>query len=746
MYHHRCILLAVADSTGVRSPIDCPHEPTPHRWGCMETETSPGLDVAPAIAWDLGDARLLTNRELSWLEFNERVLAEAFDERTPLLERVRFLAIAANNLDEFVMVRVSSVRQKLRAGVATRSPDGMTAQEELTAIAERHGRMLVELARAEALVMARLSEEGLGVVSFTDLDPATQAQLSARFLQTILPVLTPLAVDPVHPFPFLSNLSLNLAVELRDPESARLRFARVKVPTHLLSRFVPVPGRDEGVPLEQLVAAHLDRLFPGMEIVGCHPFRVIRDADLELEEEQTEDLVEEIEDALLQRRYRAVVSLAVSRDMPARLRQLLSSELDAEELTEVPGLLGLAELADLPALQDRAVRPDLRFANWIPRTPPSLHRVSGAPIDLFAVLRQRDQLVHLPYDSFADSVEAFIRAAVDDPAVLAIKQTLYRTSESSTILANLVRAAEAGKQVVVVVELRARFDEQRNLQWARRLEDAGAHVVYGVLGLKTHAKTVLVVRREGEAIRCYVHVGTGNYNGTTARLYEDLGLLSCRPELGEDVSALFNFMTGYSRQHAFKLLCAAPHGLRDAITGRIRREIAHARAGRPARIIMKMNSLVDPSMIRALYEASQVGVEIDLIVRGICCLKPGVPGVSDRIRVRSLIGRFLEHSRIFHFHNDGQPEYLIGSADLMPRNLDRRVEATVPVVDPALQARLQHILDLCLADRRQAWVLRGDHWTRLPPDGEPDDPGIHERLMQEATERSRTEVGLPLGR
>jgi polyphosphate kinase len=710
----------------------------------MEREDSLGVDAAPApaVAWDLSDSRLLTNRELSWLGFNERVLAEAFDERNPLLERVRFVAITANNLDEFLMVRVSSVRQKLRAGVATRTPDGMNAQEELSAISEIHRLMRAELARAAERLLACLREEGLGVVGWSELDASTQAQLSARFLHTILPVLTPLAVDPAHPFPFLSNLSLNLAVELRDPESARLRLARVKVPTHLLSRFVPLPDGKEAVPLEQLVAAHLDRLFPGMEIVGSHAFRVVREADLELEEEQMEDLVEEIEDALLQRRFRAVVSLVVSHDMPAHLRELLSTELDVDELIEEPGLLGLAELTDLPALKDRAVRPDLRFANWIPHTPPAL----CAPADLFSVLRGSDQLVHLPYDSFADSVEALIGAAVDDPAVLAIKQTLYRTTENSSILANLVRAAEAGKQVVVVVELRARFDEQRNLEWARRLEDAGAHVVYGVLGLKTHAKTVLVVRQEGDAIRRYCHVGTGNYNATTARLYEDLGLLSCRPELGEDVSALFNFMTGYSRQREFRLLCAAPYGLRDALLRRIGREIAHARAGKLARIVMKMNSLVDPLMIRALYQASQAGVEIDLIVRGICCLKPGVPGVSDHIRVRSLIGRFLEHSRIFHFHNDGRPEYLIGSADLMPRNLDRRVEATVPVLDLELQARLQHILDLCLADRRQAWELRGDRWTRLLPEGESDQPGIHERLMQEATDRSRTESAFPRGR
>jgi len=710
----------------------------------VDRQPSPSIDRPPEdrgapatpAAWDLSDARLYANRELSWLDFNDRVLAEAFDERTPLLERVRFLAITANNLDEFFMIRVSGVKQQLRTGAAVHTPDGVGAREQLAAIDERYRRMLGELARcARELLLPLLRGEGLRIVTWSELDDRAHEELSAQFRAKIFPVLTPLAVDPAHPFPFISNLSLNLAIELREPESSQLLFARVKVPTKLLSRFVALPDGNTVLPLEELVAAHLDTLFPGLTIGGCYAFRVIRDADLELEaDDDAEDLVEELENALRERRFRSVVSLVVSPDMPEHLRRLLATELefDLASVIEMPGLLGVAELADL---LDHVGRPELRFHPWTPRTPPRLRGSDAEPVDPFAELRRGDLLVHLPYDSFADSVEALIRTAVDDPAVLAIKQTLYRTTENSSILESLVRAAEAGKQVVVVVEIKARFDEQRNIEWARRLENAGAHVVYGLVGLKTHAKAVLVVRQEGDAIRRYVHIGTGNYNGVTARLYEDVGLLSCRPELGEDVSELFNLMTGYSRQRDFQLLCVAPYGLRDALVRRIAREVAHARAGRPARIVLKMNSLVDARMIAALYEASQANVEIDLIVRGICCLKPGLPGVSEKIRVRSLIGRFLEHSRIYHFANDGKPEYLIGSADLMPRNLDRRVEAVVPVVDKKLQAQLRHVLDLCLEDTRQAWTLHGTQWTRVPT--APDCPALatQERLMHEALDR-----------
>jgi polyphosphate kinase len=694
------------------------------------------VEPQTAIAWDARDARLLANRELSWLDFDDRVLAEAFDERMPLLERVRFLAIAANNLDEFFMVRVSGLKQLMRTGAATCAPDGMNAREQLAAIDERTRRMLGELARCAEELSALVREQCLRVVRWGELDDTARAALSRVFRDRIFPVLTPLAVDPAHPFPFLSNLSLNLAVELRDPEDEELRFARVKVPTQLLSRFVAVPQRREVLPLEELVATHLDMLFPGMEIVGHHVFRVVRGADLDLEEDGAEDLAEELENALRERRFRSVVSLVVSPQMPLHLRRLLADELDVDiaEVMEMPGLLGLAEFDDL---LDHVQRPDLRFAPWTPHTPRRLNAGEGEPVDLFSVLQRGDLLVHLPYDSFADSVEALIRAAVADPQVLAIKQTLYRTTENSSIMANLVRAAELGKQVVVVVEIKARFDEQRNIEWARRLDHAGAHVVYGVMGLKTHAKTVLVVRKEGDTIRRYVHIGTGNYNGVTARLYEDLGLLSCRPELGEDVSELFNLMTGYSRQRDFQLLCVAPYGLRDALSARIARETAHAHAGKRARIILKMNSLVDARMIAALYEASQAGVEIDLIVRGICCLKPGLPGISERIRVRSLIGRFLEHSRIYYFANDGKPEYLIGSADMMPRNLDRRVEATVPVVAPPLQAELAHVLELCLEDTRQAWTLHGMRWTRVSTSPGAEPLATQERLMQEARDRPK---------
>ena len=703
---------------------------------CAAYPQARGGEVEPqsAIAWDVHDARLLTNRELSWLDFDDRVLAEAFDERTPLLERVRFLAIAANNLDEFFMVRVSGLEQLVSTGVATRTPDGMSAREQLAAIEERTRRMLDELARCAAELLSLLRDECLRVVRWSDLDPRARAGLSTRFRERIFPVLTPLAVDPAHPFPFLSNLSLNLAVELRDPEDEELRFARVKVPTQLLSRFVAVPEGNEVLPLEELVAAHLDMLFPGMEIVGHHAFRLVRDADLDLEEDDAEDLVEELENALRERRFRAVVSLAVSPEMPMHVRRLLADELDVDmgAVMEMPGLLGLAELDDLLAYVHR---PDLRYPPWTPRTPRRLHSEEGEPVDSFSVLQRGDLLVHLPYDSFADSVEALIRAAVDDPQVLAIKQTLYRTTENSSIMANLVRAAEAGKQVVVVVEIKARFDEQRNIEWARRLDHAGAHVVYGVLGLKTHAKAILVVRKEGDTIRRYVHIGTGNYNGVTARLYEDLGLLSCQSSLGEDVSELFNLMTGYSRQRDFQLLCVAPYGLRDALAARIARETAHARDGKRARIILKMNSLVDAEIIAALYAASQAGVEIDLIVRGICCLKPGLPGISERIRVRSLIGRFLEHSRIYYFANDGKPEYLIGSADMMPRNLDRRVEATVPVLAAPLQAELAHVLELCLEDTRQAWALHGTRWVRVSPPLGTERLATQEQLMQEVHDR-----------
>lgn len=674
------------------------------------------------------------NRELSWLEFNERVLAEGFDDRNLLLERVKFLAITASNLDEFYMVRVSGLHQQVDAGVSTPSPDGLTPREQLDAIDERSRRMHADMSRCWlAHLEPELDKAGLAVRDWDELDEESLRHLSDHFREQIFPVLTPLGVDPSHPFPYISNLSLNLAVVLRDPEDGRERFARVKVPQNV-GRFIRVhPDSEETVPVEQVCAAHLGMLFPGMEILEVHPFRVTRDSDLDLEDEDAEDLLHEIETGLRRRRFRAVVRLEIDPSMPERIRKLLRRELEVEreEVTESPGLLGHADLFDLAGPN----RPELQLKKWLPRTPPALEG-GDEDVDFFALLREQDILVHHPYESFPASVEEFINQAVEDPEVLAIKQTLYRTTENSRIMRGLIRAAEAGKQVVAVVEIKARFDEERNIQWARRLEASGAHVAYGLVGLKTHAKAVLVVRQEQDGIRRYVHMGTGNYNSSTASLYEDMGLLSSRPEYGADLTDLFNFLTGYSRQREFRKLLLAPYSLRRGILERIEREREHAAEGRRGYLRFKVNSLVDPEVIAALYRASQSGVDVDLVVRGICCLRPGVPGMSERIAVRSVIGRFLEHSRIFHFHNGGRDEIWLGSADLMPRNLDRRVETLFPVIDPALRDEVSSVLDICCEDNRQAWLLQGDgDWTRVRPD-ETDERSTHLMLMERVARRS----------
>ncbi|MFN8105704.1 MAG: polyphosphate kinase 1 [Acidimicrobiia bacterium] len=676
------------------------------------------------------------NREMSWLEFNERVLAEAFDLRNPLLERVKFLAICANNLDEFYMVRVSGLQQQVDAGIATRSPDGLTPKEQLEAIDERSRRMHEDMARCWVDVLEpELGDAGLAVRDWDELDEAALDHLSAHFREQIFPVLTPLAVDPSHPFPYISNLSLNLAVVIRDPEEDAERFARVKVPRNV-GRFVAVsPDSSETVPVEQVCAAHLGMLFPGMDILECHAFRVTRDSDLDLEDEDAEDLLHEIETGLRSRRFRSVVRLEIGPSMPERIRDLLRRELEinSSEMIETAGILGPADMFDLASVD----RPELSVRKWSPRTPPVLEG-GDENVDLFKLVSERDVLVHHPYESFGASVEEFIRQAVEDPDVLAIKQTLYRTTENSKIMASLVRAAESGKQVVVVVEIKARFDEERNIQWARRLEASGAHVAYGLVGLKTHSKAVLVVRQERTGIRRYVHLGTGNYNASTAGLYEDLGLFSARPEYGADLTDLFNFLTGYSRQREFRTLLVAPYSLRRGLMARIERERDIALAGGTGRIRIKVNSVVDPEMIAALYQASQAGVEIDLIVRGICCLRPGLAGISERIRVRSILGRFLEHSRVYHFHNDGDDEYWLGSADMMQRNLDRRVETVFPILDPALRDEMSALLDLNLADNRQAWTLDADGtWTRLAPPADPEDEiSLHASLMDRAWNRS----------
>jgi polyphosphate kinase len=657
-----------------------------------------------------GPGSRFLNRELSWLDFNARVLALAENPSVPLLERAKFLAIFSQNLDEFFQVRVSGLQEQLAAGLRATSPDGLGPLAQLHGIRSR----VEELVARHAAVFAKdiapaLEEHGIHFCDWDGLAEDDRRYLHAVFEEHVFPVLTPLAVDPAHPFPYISNLSLNLAVVVRDPVTTSERFARVKVPP-LLPRFVALPDDRAFVPLEQVIAAHLDTLFPGMEILAHHPFRVTRDADFELEDE-AEDLLEAIESVLRRRsRFGHAVRLEVDTRMSDEVLGLLCRELDLSEadVTVVDGPLDLAGLWALHAIG----RPELRDDAWTPQTPAAITPGEVAP-DFFRVLETGDILVHHPYDSFAASVEAFIDQAARDPRVLAIKQTLYRTANpESGIVRSLIAAAEAGKQVVVLVELKARFDEQANIERARALEEAGAHVVYGLVGLKTHAKILLVVRQEHGGIRRYCHVGTGNYNPQTATVYEDLGLLSADPDLGADLTELFNHLTGYSRGAPYRKLLVAPATMRGALVERIRGEAAHA--GGKA-IAMKMNSLVDPEIIDELYAASCAGTRIDLIVRGICCLRPGVAGLSENIHVRSLVGRFLEHSRMYRFGADAATaEHWIGSADLMPRNLDRRVETLVPVTDDRLRARLDEVVALELADDVLAWELGPDgSWRKI---------------------------------
>jgi polyphosphate kinase len=669
------------------------------------------------------------NRELSWLEFNARVLALAEDASLPLLERVKFVAIFASNMDEFFQVRVSGLQEQVEAGVVKRSPDGRTPAEQLEGIRERAQELSDRAATVFAAeLMPALEKERIRIVrSFDALDPADRAFLEQEFDERIFPVLTPLSVDPAHPFPYISNLSLNLAAMVRDPMTGVRRFARVKVPP-LLPRFVPLPDGERFVPLETVIAAHLDRLFPGMELVAHYTFRLTRDADLEVEEDEAEDLLEAIQSVLRRRRRGAnPVRLEVDETMSHEVLELLRRELDLEEQEVVvtPGLLDLSATWSLVELD----RPELKHEPWVPVTQPRLANGDGPP-DLFRVLREGDVLVHHPYDSFSSSVEAFVEQAAHDPAVLAIKQTMYRTStQESPIIRALIRAAELGKQVVALVELKARFDEEANITYARELEQAGVHVVHGVVGLKTHAKISLVVRREAGGVRRYAHVGTGNYNPVTALLYEDMGLLTADAEIGADLTDLFNLLTGYSRQREYRRLLVAPQYLRPEMVELIR---GQAREG--GRIVLKMNALVDPDMVDALYEASQAGAEIDLIVRGICCLRPGIPGLSERITVRSLVGRYLEHSRIFRFGARREATHYIGSADLMQRNLDRRVEAVVPVSDPSLAARLDEILDVLMQDDMLSWTLGSDGtWTKVGGERRID---AQQRLQELAVERA----------
>ena len=649
------------------------------------------------------------NRELSRLDFDERVLAMAEDPKLPLLERVRFLSIFSQNLDDFFQVRVAGLKEQVLAAVAVASPDGMSPPEQLKAIRTRvEGLIRRQVGLFNRDLVPALAQSGIELVRGEEVGKRELTQLHTVFREQIFPVLTPLAVDPGHPFPYISHLSLNLAVRVRDPQRRQPRFARVKVPP-VLPRFIALVEGERYVPLEDVIALHLHALFPGMEIVAHHPFRVTRDGDLDDVDSDAEDLLAAIQTELRRRRRHArVVRLEVDPGMSAEVLDLLTRELELQpaDVYQIDGLLDMGSLAVLTQLD----RPDLKEETWTPTTQPRLRGIGAEAPDLFAVLRSGDVLAHHPYDSFATSVEALVDQAASDPDVLAIKQTLYRTSgPASPIVRALIRAAERGKQVVALVEIKARGDEQANIGWARALEEANVHVVYGLLGLKTHAKVTLVVRREGGHIQHYLHVGTGNYNPNTARGYEDVSLLSADSDLGADVTELFNLLTGYSRQSRYRKLLVAPTNLRAGITQLIEREGVVG-----GRIIIKVNNLIDQEIIDALYAASQSGAQVDLLVRSMCSLRPGVPGLSERIRVRSIVGQFLEHSRIFSFGNGGRPEYYLGSSDLMPRNLDRRVEAVVPVSDSRLRHRLQQILDTALADDILAWELGPDgSWRRV---------------------------------
>ncbi len=676
-----------------------------------------------------GDERplQLINRELSWLEFNSRVLAEAQDSRVPALERLKFLAIFSTNLDEFYMVRVAGFRRQVAANVRHAFGDGLTPREQLERIESRVREMLDQARRClHDDLLPLLAGHGVRLLRVDELTGPELQALDAFFDAQVFPVLTPLAVDPGHPFPYISNLSLSLAVELRDPGLGYDHFARVKVPKSL-PRWVPVAGRpNHFVPLESVIGSHLDRLFPGMQIRGWHVFRITRFSDLEIADtEEADDLLAVIEEQVFQRRFGEVVRLEVQSGTPAPLRSLLLDELRETEDPELVPLSDgevhdpgpLLDLGDLMSLATLDI-PDLRDPPFTPAVPPELRTAERS---IFDVIRERDLMVHHPYDSFAASVEQFIDAASRDEHVLAIKMTLYRTSGDGAIVRALTEAAQRGIQVAVLVELQARFEEVNNITWARTLESFGVHVAYGLPGLKTHAKIALVVRREGDHIRRYVHIGTGNYNGKTARVYTDIGLFSCSEPIGADVSDVFNVLTGFSRQRVYRKLIVAPTGMRERVLQLIEREAEHARQGRPARIVAKMNALVDAETIGALCAASGAGVTVDLLVRGICCLRPGVPGLSERIRVVSIIGRFLEHTRVWHFRNDASPEYYLTSADWMPRNFNRRVEVAVPVEDPTLHARLASLLDTCLADNRQAWELSADGgYARRHPGADPE--------------------------
>ncbi|HEX7738249.1 MAG TPA: RNA degradosome polyphosphate kinase [Marmoricola sp.] len=688
-----------------------------------------GSDSGDAVDSDLEafPDRFL-DRELSWLRFNRRVLELAEDESLPLLERVRFLAIFTSNLDEFFMVRVAGLKRRIAAGVAVRAASGFMPREELEAIwamtAEQMSRH-AEVFRDQ--IIPALREQGIELLRWTELEDDEQKRCKKLFKQRIFPVLTPLAVDPAHPFPYISGLSLNLAVLVRNPKTGKEHFARVKVPQSL-DRFVGL-GNQRFVPLEDVIGEHLKRLFPGMEVLAAHTFRVTRNEDLEVEEDDAENLLKALEKELTRRRFGAAVRLEVEETIDEHVLALLVSELgiDDAEVVRLPGPLDLRGLFDIADLD----REDLKYEAFVPATHPLLAPVeSASPVDVFKALQRSDVLLHHPYDSFATSVQRFLEQAAADPQVLAIKQTLYRTSGDSPIIEALIDAAEAGKQVLVIVEIKARFDEQANIRWARALEHAGCHVVYGLVGLKTHAKLSMVVREEADGIHRYTHIGTGNYNPKTARMYEDFGLLTRNEVIGEDVAHLFNNLSGYSRNASYDELMVAPDFVRTGLIELIQREIEHHAAGQPARIRIKANSIVDEAIIDELYRASRAGVPVQLLIRGICGVRPGVPGLSETIEVRSVLGRYLEHSRVFWFENAGDPVAYIGSADLMHRNLDRRVEVLVQLPTADAVDQVGRVLDLAFDHDTSSWSLAADgSWTRpVGPERAPVD--LQERLIE----------------
>lgn len=709
------LLLEELELMSIPRPVSAPLSPT--------ARMSSSLGVPPELpATDeqefeaLPQGRFL-DRERSWLAFNERVLELAEDPEIPLLERAKFLAIFASNLDEFFMVRVAGLKRRIATGVAQRSASGLQPREVLDLIWTRSRELMARHAAAfQQEVLPDLATEGIELVRWPELAEKEQARLHTLFRQKIFPVLTPLAVDPAHPFPYISGLSLNLAVVVRNPVSGHKHFARVKVPQSLARFLEASPQRY--VPLEDVMGAHLEELFPGMEVLAHHAFRVTRNEDLEVEEDDTENILKALEKELMRRRFGPPVRLEVEESIDPYILDLLVRELNITEaeVFPLPGPLDLTGLFGIAELD----RPELKYPKFVAGTARGLTDVeSASQPDIFAAMRERDVLLHHPYDSFSTSVQAFLEQAAADPDVLAIKQTLYRTSGDSPIVDALIDAAESGKQVLVLVEIKARFDEQANIKWARKLEEAGCHVVYGLVGLKTHCKLSLVVRQEGDTLRRYSHVGTGNYHPKTARLYEDLGLLTSDPQVGADLSDLFNRLSGYSRRESYRRLLTAPRGLRDGLVSRIHNEIAHHRAGRPAYVKIKVNSIVDEAVIDALYRASQAGVPVDVWVRGICAIRPGVPGLSENIRVRSVLGRFLEHSRIFVFGNNGDPEVWIGSADMMHRNLDRRIEALLRITDPAHRAELSGLIDLGVSDETESWHLGPEGtWTRRTQDAE----------------------------